>query len=86
MVRHQKLSGLFLLGVYRWLVISLILVHGVYLSLNTGQKPDWRKASAQTMEKLIPEIVVKQLLIEIEAKRSLLASQGLKLELVQIKI
>jgi hypothetical protein len=51
-----------------------------------GQQPDWRKSSAQTMEKLMPEIVVKQLLIEIEAKRSLLASQGLRLELVQLKI
>lgn len=78
-----------LLGVYRWLVISLIsfiLVHWVYLSLNTGNQPDWRKSSAQAIEKLMPEIVVRQLLIEIEAKRALLASQGLRLELVQIKI
>jgi Transposase DDE domain len=78
-----------LLGVYRWLVlsfISFILVHWVYLSLNTGQQPKWRESSGDTIEKLMPEIAVKQILEEIESKRSLLESQGLRLELVQIKI
>jgi hypothetical protein len=78
-----------LLGVYRWLVlsfISFVLVHWVYLSLNTGQQPKWRKSSGDTIEKLMPEIAVKQILEEIESKRSLLESQGLRLELVQIKI
>jgi hypothetical protein len=78
-----------LLGVYRWLVlsfISFILVHWVYLSLNTGRQPKWRESSERAMEKLMPEIAVMQILREIEAKKSLLKSQGLRLELIHIKI
>jgi hypothetical protein len=78
-----------LLGVYRWLVlsfISFILVHWVYLSLNTGEQPNWRQSSEKTLELLTPAIAVKKLLVEVESKRSLLESQGLRLELVQIQI
>jgi Transposase DDE domain len=78
-----------LLGVYRWLVlsfISFVMVHWAYLSLNTGRQPEWRKSSEYAIEKLIPDVAVKQLLQEIESKRSLLKSQGFRLELVPIKI
>jgi hypothetical protein len=78
-----------LLGVYRWLVISFIsfiLAHWVYISLNTGQAPEWRKLASQALEKLLPQIAIQQLLIAIESKRELLETYGLKLKLVQIKI
>lgn len=78
-----------LLGVYRWLILSLIsfvLVHWIYLSSDPSQPPQWKQASFLALELLMPQIVVSQLLLEIERKRELLASLGLKLELFQIEI
>jgi Transposase DDE domain len=78
-----------LLGVYRWLILSLIsfvLTHWVYLSLNHSRLPDWKNAALLTLQQLLPAISVNLLLIEVENKRELLASQGLALELVSIQI
>jgi Transposase DDE domain len=78
-----------LLGVYRWLILSLIsfvLVYWVYLSSNPQQPPQWKQSAALTLEQLMPRIAVRHLLLEIERKRDLLASLGLKLELIQIEI
>jgi Transposase DDE domain len=76
-----------LLGVYRWLILSLIsfvLTHWVYLSLNQSNLPDWKEAALLTLQQLLPAISISLLLIEIESKRELLASQGMALELVPI--
>jgi hypothetical protein len=78
-----------LLGVYRWLLLSLIsfvLTHWVYLSLNPSSLPNWKDAALFTLQQLLPAIAVNLLLIEIENKRELLASQGLVLELVSLQI
>jgi hypothetical protein len=78
-----------LLGVYRWLLLSLIsfvLTHWVYLSLNPSSLPNWKDAALFTLQQLLPAIAVNLLLIEIENKRELLASQGLLLELVSLQI
>jgi Transposase DDE domain len=78
-----------LVGVYRWLIlsfISFILTHWVYLSLNHADLPDWQQAALLTLQHLLPAIAVNLLMIDIENKRELLASQGLKLVLVSIPI
>jgi len=78
-----------LLGVYRWLIlsfISFVLTHWVYLSFTSVDSPDWKKAALLTLQQLLPKTAVNLLLIEIESKRELLASQGLSFELVSIQI
>ena len=78
-----------LLGVYRWLILSLIsfvLTHWVYWSLNRTNLPDWKEAALLTLQQLLPAIAINLLLIEIESKREILASQGLALELVSLQI
>ena len=77
-----------LLGVYRWLILSLIsfvLTHWVYLSLQRNNLPDWQEVSLLTLQQLLPKTTVSLLMIEIESKRELLASQGLTFELVSIQ-
>ena len=77
-----------LLGVYRWLIlclISFVLTHWVFLSLRRDNLPDWKEAALLTLQQLLPESAVSLLLIEIESKRELLASQGLTFELVSIQ-
>ena len=77
-----------LLGVYRWLILSLIsfvLTHWVYLSLRRNNLPDWQEVSLLTLQQLLPKTAVSLLMIEIESKRELLASQGLTFELVSIQ-
>ena len=86
-----------LLGVYRWLILSLIsfvLTHcwagdppsRVYLSCRLANLPNWKEAAFLTLQQLLPAIAISLLLIEVESKRDLLAAQGLALELVSIQI
>jgi hypothetical protein len=77
------------MGCYRWLIlsfISFVLTHWVYLSLSPANLPDWKEAALLTLQHLLPQIAVNLLLIEVESKRELLASQGMALELVSIQI
>ena len=77
-----------LLGVYRWLIlsfISFVLTHWVYLSFRCSNLPDWKEAALLTLQQLLPKTAINLLLIEIESKRELLASQGLAVELVSIQ-
>lgn len=76
-----------LLGVYRWLILSLIsfvLVHWVYLSTASTRPPVWRTVSELALSLLLPQISVSLLLCEVERKRDLLASLGLRLELINL--
>jgi hypothetical protein len=78
-----------LLGVYRWLILSLIsfvLVYWVHLSTHSPHPPVWRTASELALSLLLPQISVSLLLREVERKRELLASLGLRLELVTLVI
>ena len=78
-----------LLGVYRWLILSLIsfiLTHWVYLSCSLANLPNWQQAALLTLHQLLPAIAISLLLIEVESKRDLLAAQGLALELVSLQI
>ena len=78
-----------LLGVYRWLLlsfISFVLTHWIYLSSSFVTLPDWKEAALLTLHQLLPVMAISLLLIEVESKRDLLASQGLALELVSLQI
>jgi hypothetical protein len=66
-------------------LISFMLTHWVYLSLQRNNLPDWKEVSLLTLHQLLPKTAVSLLMIEIESKRELLASQGLTLELVSIQ-
>jgi hypothetical protein len=71
-----------LLGVYRWLVLSLIsfiLTHWHYLENDNQQLLDWGKAAQDALEFLLPQLVVKQLLLEIERFQSLAQKIGRKI-------
>jgi hypothetical protein len=48
-----------LLGVYRWLVLSLIayiLAHWAYLSSGTTDLPDWGQAAQLALQVLLPQL------------------------------
>lgn len=76
------------MGVYRWLVlclVSFILVHWVYLSTGSTSLPDWGEAAALALEILLPHVVIRLLLINVQQSRSLLQSVGLDLQFVEVK-
>ena len=75
-----------LLGVYRWLVLSLIafiLAHWAYLSTNRAELPDWGGCAYLALQTLLPEVVVSLLLLEVERTRPLLKAFGLELQLTE---
>ena len=76
-----------LLGVYRWLVLSLIafiLAHWAYLSTNPSELPDWGGCAYLALQTLLPEVVVSLLLLEVERTRPLLKAFGLELQLTEV--
>lgn len=75
-----------LLGVYRWLVLSLIaftLAHWTYLSTHPSLLPDWGACAHLALQTLLPEVVVSLLLLEVERTRPLLKAFGLELQLTE---
>lgn len=77
------------LGVYRYLVLSLI----AYLLAQWGHLlgggeglPDWGKAARVILEEILSEMVVMGLLNEIEERRSLLQSHGFDVQVHRCKI
>jgi Transposase DDE domain len=80
-----------LLGVYRWLVLSLIsyvLAHWAYLSTSgaNGDLPDWGEAAEIAFQTIFPHLVVLLLLQHIEQLRDLLLSQGIDIQISRCKI
>jgi hypothetical protein len=68
-----------LLGVYRWLVLSLIayiLAHWAYLSTQLPDLPDWGEAAQTAREFIFPQILVSLLLLNIEHLIPLARSYG----------
>jgi hypothetical protein len=50
-----------LLGVYRWLVLSLIaylLAHWAYLSTATTDLPDWGRAAQLALQSVLPQLLM----------------------------
>jgi hypothetical protein len=78
-----------LLGLYRWLILSLtafILAHWGYLSTNQKTLPDWAEAATIVLEACLCEVVVTLLLQEVEQKRLLLQQQGWQVQIRRCKI
>ncbi len=79
-----------LLGVYRWLVLSLIsyvLAHWAYLSTDLASNmPDWGQAAEIAFQTLFPHLVVLLLLHHIERLRELALSQGINIQISRCKI
>jgi hypothetical protein len=78
-----------LIGVYRWLVLSLIaylLAHWAYLSTNTTDLPDWGQTALLAVQVFLPQLVLFLLLLEIERLRPLLCTQGIHIQITRCKI
>lgn len=78
-----------LLGVYRWLILSLIayiLAHWAYLSTATTDLPDWGLAAQIALEFIFPQILVSLLLLHIEQTSPLARSHGFDIHISRCKI
>jgi hypothetical protein len=78
-----------LLGVYRWLVLSLIayiLAHWAYLSTQLPDLPDWGEAAQTAREFIFPQILVSLLLLNIEHLIPLARSYGFNIHISRCKI
>src|SRR4028119_79469 len=78
-----------LLGVYRWLVLSLIayiLAHWAYLSTQLPDLPDWGEAAQIAREFIFPQILVSLLLLNIEHLIPLVRSYGFNIHISRCKI
>ena len=78
-----------LLGVYRWLVLSLIaylLAHWAYLSTATSDLPDWGQAAQLALQAILPQFLVFLFLLELERMRPLALSYGIYIQLSRCKI
>jgi len=77
------------LGVYRWLVLSLIaylLAHWAYLSTASTTLPDWGQAAQLALEVLLPQLVVLLLLLDIHRWQPLARMQGFDIQITCCKI
>lgn len=71
-----------LLGVYRWLVLSLlayILAHWAYLSTPLGKQLDWGKAADVALSTCLPNLVLFLLLMQIERLHPLAQTHGINI-------
>lgn len=78
-----------LLGVYRWLLLSLIayiLAHWAYLSIQSTDLPDWGQAAQIALQTILPELLVCFLLLDLERMRPLALSQGIDIQITRCKI
>ncbi|NMG11461.1 IS701 family transposase [Brasilonema sp. UFV-L1] len=78
-----------LLGVYRWLVLSLIayiLAHWAYLSICTENLPDWGEAAQLAFQTLFPQLLLCCFLLDLERIRPLALSHGIDIQISRCKI
>ena len=77
------------LGMYRWLILSLIaylIAHWAYLSTQSPNLPDWGEAAQTALESIFPHIVVSLLLLSIERLTTLARSHGFDIHISRCKI
>lgn len=78
-----------LLGVYRWLVLSLIayiLAHWAYLSTQSADLPDWGQAAQIAFQTIFPKLLLCYFLLHLEQMRSLILSHGIDIQISRCKI
>jgi len=78
-----------LLGVYRWLVLSLtayLLAHWAYLHSGGGAILDWGEAAQKALELLLPMMALFPLLAEIQRLQPLIKHYGLNINVTWCKM
>ena len=78
-----------LLGVYRWLVLSLtayLLSHWVYLHAPTNSLPDWGEAAQLALELLLPLMTLLPMLAEIQRLQPLAKHHGIDINVTWCKM
>ncbi len=78
-----------LLGMYRWLILSLtayLIAHWTYLLTQLPNLPDWGEAAQTALESILPQIVVFLLLLDIERLIPLARSCGFDIHFSRCKI
>lgn len=78
-----------LLGMYRWLILSLtayLIAHWTYLLTQLPSLPDWGEAAQTAKETIFPQLVVSFLLLEIERLITLARSYGFDIHVSRCKI
>jgi hypothetical protein len=78
-----------LLGMYRWLILSLtayLIAHWTYLEIQFPLPPDWGQAAQIALESIFSHIVVSLLLLEIERLIPLTRSCGFDIDISRCKM
>jgi hypothetical protein len=78
-----------LLGVYRWLILSIaayLLAHWAYLSFDFPHPLDWGQAASLALSTFLPHLVLSLLLLDIERLRPLTLSHGIDITISNCKI
>ena len=78
-----------LLGMYRWLILSLtayLIAHWTYLHIQSASPPDWGQAAQTALESIFTQIVVSLLLLDIERLAAPARSYGFDIHLSRCKI
>ncbi|NJM73646.1 MAG: transposase [Scytonema sp. RU_4_4] len=78
-----------LVGMYRWLILSLttyLIAHWTYLATQLPLPPDWREAAQTALESIFPQSVVSLLLLDISRLTSLIHSCGFDIHISRCKI
>lgn len=78
-----------LLGVYRWLVLSLIafiLAHWAYLSIATTAKSDWGQAAQIAFQACLPQLLLFLILLYLERMRPFTLSHVIDIQFFRCKI
>jgi len=78
-----------LLGIYRWLVLSItayLLAYWTYLSSCLPHSLDWGQAAFLALSTFLPHLVLSLLLLDIERLRPLALSHGIDITISRCKI
>ena len=78
-----------LLGVYRWLVLSLtayLLAQWAHLHSKGGARPNWGESAQLALKLLLPLMALFPLLAEIQRLKHLAKNYGLNLNVTWCKI
>ena len=78
-----------LLGMYRWLILSLtayLIAHWSSLHIQGASPPDWGLAAQTAKEFIFPQIVVYLLLLDIERLAHIALSQGFDIHISRCKM
>ncbi|BAZ36674.1 hypothetical protein NIES4101_89080 [Calothrix sp. NIES-4101] len=78
-----------LLGMYRWLILSLtayLIAHWTYLHFQGASPPDWGQAAQSALESIFPHIIVYLLLLDIQRLTPLARSHGFDIHISRCKM